>query len=551
MKHILLLATQFLCLLCAAQGAKTIDSKITDVTVFMSGAELHHQASISLKEGKQEIVFGNLSPDLNSSTIVVNIEPKDVTILSVSHRTNYLNSVPDNKRIAIVKDSVALTSDKMQILNDKIAVLESEKLLLFKNEGIGGTSNNVPTSEIEKAANFYRMRMNDVNEQLFKIRKEKIETSVNYEKLQNQLSELNAKYNPPTSEITLVVVSNKNQRAEASIKYQVSSAGWEPKYDVRSDGVLKPVELIYRANVYNNSGIDWSNVKLKLSTSDPKQGAEKPLLEIWDLAESFEEANKKMYKAKYSWVKTRNVSANGWVSDKDSIKNDENILIDENGQQIELVEVAELNADFDIPQPYTILSDAKAYIVDVTKYTMEASYEHFAVPKIDNDVFLTAKVIGWNALNLVSGNASVYYNGEYLGNSYINTASVEDTLVLSLGRDSKIKIQRIMISEENKKTISGGSKKETIVYETTVKNNREGNVTLTIEDQLPISSDSEIEVTAHETSGAELDKDSGKLIYKMNLAAGESKKIRLSYSIKSPKWRKLKQQTMQRSRAKF
>lgn len=544
----------------SAQEIKTLDSKITDVTVFMSGAELHHQASVNLKEGKQEIVFGSLSPDMDGSTIVVNIDPKDITILSVSHRTNYMSSTPDNKRIAVVKDSVMLTSDKLQMLNDKIGVLETEKQMLFKNEGLGGTSNNVPTAEIEKAANFYRSRMNDLNEQLFKLKKEKTEAgSVNY-KMQQQLSELNAQFNPPTSEITLVVISNKPQKADVSIKYQVINAGWEPKYDVRSDGITKPVELTYRANVYNNSGVDWNNVKLKLSTADPKQGAEKPKLETWDLAEdntsygsgagqgpamlkAGDDAFQSVFGNQYD-----NRIANVEIgSDISGFKK----KIEKPQAQIEIVEVSELNAEFEIPQPYSILSDAKAYIVEVTKYTLEAKYEHYAVPKVDNDAFLIAKVIGWNALNLVSGNASVYYNGAYLGNSYINTASVEDTLTLSLGRDSKIKLQRLKKSEENKKTVSGNSTKETLVFEVTAKNNRDGAVSLTIEDQLPISSDTEIEVTANEISGAVLDKDSGKLTWKLNLAAGESQKLRLSYTIKSPKHRKLKQQTAKRSQAKW
>ncbi|MFN0031350.1 MAG: DUF4139 domain-containing protein [Flavobacteriales bacterium] len=539
---------------------KTIDSKITDVTVFMSGAELHHQASVSLKEGKQELTFGNLSPDLDGSTIVVNIDPKDVTILSVSHRINYLNNVQENPRIAIVRDSLQLVVDKLTMAGDKITVLETEKQMLFKNEGIGGTSQNVPTAEIEKAANFYRDRMNDLNEKLFKLKKERTDLQVTNNLLQRQLTELNAKYNPPSSEIALVVVSNKSQKADVSIKYQVAQAGWEPKYDVRSDGITKPVELTYRANVYNNCGLEWNNVKLKLSTADPKQGAEKPRLDAWDLAEdNTGYRNNQMAGFSNGYFDSEEENQQGLDNRLMEVaiaeRNMDSKVVEKKNQkpqqQIEIVEVSELNAEFEIPQPYSILADAKPYIVEVTKYTLEAKYEHYAVPKVDNDAFLTAKVIGWNALNLVSGNASVYYNGAYLGNSYINTASVEDTLVLSLGRDSKIKLQRLKKSEENKKTVSGNSTKETLVFEITAKNNRDGAVSLTIEDQLPISSDTEIEVTANETSGAVLDKDSGKLTWKLNLAAGESQKLRLSYTIKCPKHRMLKQKSVRRSRAKY
>ncbi len=544
MKHILLLATQFLCLLCAAQDAKTIDSKITDVTVFMSGAELHHQASISLKEGKQEIVFGNLSPDLKEGSIVIDILQQDVKILSVSQRINYLNNNTANKTIKTLQDSLDKCYEKMDRLKRKITVYQNESALLFKNEAIGGTAHNVPTAEIEKAANFYRARMLELNEILEKLENESDGLSAMSLRLDAQLSEMNAKFNPPSAEITVVVESKKAIKADFSVKYQVYNAGWVPQYDVRSAGVTAPVELTYRANVYNSCGIDWNNVRLKLSTADPKQGAEKPTLNTWDLANTTVED-----KWAYNGVKEKEEQSKYYQNAEQKALGKG--LTGTQQATVEFVEVAELSAEFSIPQPYTIIADAKPYIVEVTQYNLPAIYEHYAVPKLDADAFLTARIVGWADLNLVSGEANVYYSGAYIGNSYINTNSVEDTLVLSLGRDSKIKISRIKKSEESKKSTLSGTTKDTQVFEIVVKNNREGNINVTIVDQLPISSDTEIEVTANEISDATLEKNTGKLTWQLNVPAGESKKLLIDYTIKSPSYLKLRRASVYRSRAKF
>ncbi len=528
----------------SAQEIKTLDSKITDVTVFMSGAELHHQASVSLKEGKQECTFGNLSPDMNEGSIVIDVAQQDVKILSVSQRINYLNNASANKRIEGIQDSLDNCDEKMNRLSKKMSVYQNEATLLFKNEAIGGTTHNVPTLEIEKAANFFRARMLEINDILEKLENDYDVLSKLSYRLNAQLNEMNAKFNPPSSEITVVVESFKALKADFSVKYQVYNAGWVPQYDVRSAGVTAPVELTYRANVYNSCGVDWNNVRLKLSTADPKQGAEKPTLTTWDLANSSIKEKWNDYDGEF----------NAFNNNKNAESEKQLIGKGLTGSQqatLEFVEVAELSAEFSIPQPYTIVADAKPYIVEVTQFNLPAIYEHYAVPKLDTDAFLTAKIVGWADLNLVSGQTNVYYSGAFIGNSYINTNSVEDTLVLSLGRDSKIKISRIKKSEENKKSTLGGTTKDTQVFEIVVKNNREGNINLTIVDQIPISSDTEIEVTANEISDAVLEKNTGKLTWQLNVAASESKKLLIDYTIKSPTSRRLNKQTVYRSRAKY
>ncbi len=511
-----------------------VTSKITQVTVYLQGAQLVHTAETQVSQGKQTVVFTGLSADMQPESVVLECSNRNVVFQSVSIRNNYLKEQTPNAKIAELQEKSALVEEKLAVLRAEKSVYAKERDMLFRNEAIGGTSNNVPIAEIEKAADFFRKRNNEINVFLLKADAEErklIKESASYTA---QLQELNAKENPPTSEVTVVLDAKTRGEAIFTLKYLVRNAGWAPKYDVRAENAVDPVKLDYHANVFNKSGLDWTEVLMILSTSEPLQGAEKPTLETWDIAESTQ---------RIAGVQKNLETV--MVMDMKSTRSDYLKKEDRGGEvAFQQVAVQELSAEFEIEFPYTILSDGKPYVVDVTSYSLPATYMHYAVPKQDADAFLMAKVVGWNTLNLVSGKASVYFAGAYLGQSFINTASVDDTLSLSLGRDKRVALARKKQSELSKRQLLGNNEKETFYFETTVRNNRDKEINVLLEDQLPISSNGEIEVAMLEISGAVLEKNTGKLSWNMKLAPGESKTVTLGYSIKTPK-------SMKVSKAKF
>jgi uncharacterized protein (TIGR02231 family) len=511
-----------------------VSSKITQVTVYLQGAQLVHTAEAQVSQGKQTVVFTGLSADMQPESVVLECGNKNVVFQSVSIRNNYLKEQAPNAKIAELQEKSALVEEKLAVLRAEKGVYAKERDMLFRNEAIGGTSNNVPIAEIEKAADFFRKRNNEINVFLLKADAEErklIKESASYTA---QLQELNAKENPPTSEVTVVLDAKTRGEAIFTLKYLVRNAGWAPKYDVRAENAIDPVKLDYHANVFNKSGLDWTEVLMILSTSEPLQGAEKPRLETWDVAESTQ---------RIAGVQKNLETV--MVMDMKSNRSDYLKKEDRGGEvAFQQVAVQELSAEFEIELPYSILSDGKPYVVDVTSYSLPATYMHYAVPKQDADAFLMAKVVGWNTLNLVSGKASVYFAGAYLGQSFINTASVDDTLSLSLGRDKRVALVRKKQSELSKRQLLGNNEKETFYFETTVRNNRDKEINVLLEDQLPISSDGQIEVAMLEISGAVLEKNTGKLSWNIKLAPGESKTVTLGYSIKTPK-------SMQVSKAKF
>lgn len=524
------------------ESTQEISTPVQSAIIYLYGAEVNHSKQVSLNPGRNKIVFVGLSPKLNSKSIRVNTTG-DVSILAISDAVNYMANQKESHKIMQLKDSALLLNDAVsQISNDKDA-FATEKDMLLKNTKIGGNEKGVAIAELKLAADFYRSRIKEINGEVFKLDKKLFQLNEALSRIDQQLKELNAKNEQPTSEITILISSLTKVTSTINLKYIVGDAGWAPSYDLHAEDINQPIELKYRAKVFNNTGIDWNDIKIKLSTADPSKSAAKPELQPWDLTyttpmnryNSFD----KQKSAALSYQSGEGYMQNSISDTKDMVSaKKEQTTIEQNAKpKVEFVEIeiAELSAEFDIKTNYTFPSDSKPYIVDVTEYKLPATYQHFSAPKLDRDAFLLARITGWEDLNLVEGEANVYYGGTFVGQSYIYTRSADDTLDLSLGRDNKVLVTRSKIKEFSTKKYIGNSTKETFAYEMVVKNNRKTPVQIEVEDQLPVSTQSDVSVDAIETTKAEYDAKTGKLVWKYNLQPGEVRKIELSFSVKYPK----------------
>ena len=194
------------------------------------------------------------------------------------------------------------------------------------------------------------------------------------------------------------------------------------------------------------------------------------------------------------------------------------------------------NLEYDIEVPYSIPSDGKDYNLKIKEVSLPVNYIYYAVPKLDNDAFLNAEIIDWTELNLLSGKVGIYFKGTYTGESFINTNRTDDTLSVSLGRDKNIVVNREGNKEMFDKRIIGNNIKEVVGWDITVKNNKATNIKIVVEDQFPISEKKSIEVERLESSGAEIEDNTGKLKWEFSLGPNERKVINYQYSVKYPKY---------------
>ena len=190
---------------------------------------------------------------------------------------------------------------------------------------------------------------------------------------------------------------------------------------------------------------------------------------------------------------------------------------------------------YEIKDPYTVLNDGKTYTVDIDAFEINALYEYYAAPKLEPDVYLTAKIIDWQELNLQPGEANLFFEGTYLGQSFLDVNNAGDTLNLSLGKDKGVSIKRTLQKEFSTKKFLGSNKTDSRQYEIAVRNKKQQPINIIIEDQLPISTQKDIEVQEKKYDGAKLNEDTQKLTWTLSVEPKKETKLYFKYEIKYPK----------------
>jgi uncharacterized protein (TIGR02231 family) len=512
-------------------------SKLDEVTVFFNGAMLTHSAQIKLAEGTTKLSISNISSSIDEKYIHL-FASNNVKILSVEVKHNYLNSNRDsqNPMSISLKDSIKKIQHQISISNYSIADYENDKRILDDNERLNNKANSISLIELEKLMNFASDKRIQLNQKIVMERENLDLLQQKLIRYQNELNEVKNNSEKLNCELMINLQTNSIATTDLKISYLTHNAGWQPNYDLLVDEISKPITLKYRAKVFNNSDLNWEKIKLILSTSNPFESSDKPNLNTWYL-------NYRSNTSEYNtWSKSQlNASQQkqnaNYDEYLDSSKMREDKKRNANSAPISYsqITVPELAMNYSITDKYSIPSDSKPYDVDILTNELKADYEYFSVPKLDNDAFLIARISDWEELNLADGPANIFFKNNYVGKSSVNVSSTTDTLLISLGKDNKIVSTRKVLKEFSSKNVMSSMMSESSTFEIVVKNNNKEAVTVELQDQIPVSQSSDIEVIVKNISEATKDDNTGIVDWKLKLAPGETKKLIMEYAVKHPK----------------
>lgn len=194
-----------------------------------------------------------------------------------------------------------------------------------------------------------------------------------------------------------------------------------------------------------------------------------------------------------------------------------------------------VNKEFKVDVPITIPSDMQSYHVEVEEINTKATYEHYCAPKIEPEVFLTAYITDWEKYDLMEGQANVYFEETYIGNTLLDVGYLSDTLNLSLGRDKGVVVKRTKVKDVSKRQLLGNNKVDNRTFEIEIRNTKAQAINLVVEDQFPIAQNNTIEVTQKDKSGGKVDDKTGVVTWDLTLSPKMNKKLTLSYEVKYPK----------------
>lgn len=511
--------------LMAAENEQRTPSAITNVTVFLNQAQVTRSAKVNLQPGITHLVFDKLSNQINTNSIQVKVDGK-ITLLSVSLRDNYLQPNEKSKEVIALEDSLASLNNSLNHFKADKETIVFQKDLMLANKNVGSTQVGVRSDELEDLMALYKKKLNEFRDDWFKLTNLETKYLAYKQNIENQLNQLTVDPNNHSPEIIVVLKTlSAIENASIEVSYLVNNASWKPFYDVRVKDTKSELQLVSKAYITQGTGENWKNVILKLSTANPNESGSKPSLNPSYL--QFKQLGYSDGALQEVVIKSRNA-----LIDNTAAPQQKNEIVYSTG--IAQTQQTAANIEFLVTSAYTIPSDNTPHQVDLTVTNLKAEYAYGAVPKLDKDAFVTAKVSGNDLVNQVSGEAYVYFDGTYVGKTYIN-GTTSDSMLISLGRDKRIQIQRTQLKDFSSKSLSGGTQKELNTWEISLRNTRKEPVTIIIEDQIPVSNDKEIEVKLLNNGGAEVDEATGKLVWKLILEPEKSISVKFSFEVKYPK----------------
>jgi uncharacterized protein (TIGR02231 family) len=511
-----------------AQTEKEIKAEIKHVTVFPDRAQIDHETTVSLIPGKTILKLSGLSPYIDLQSIQVK-GFGEFTILSVNHQNNYLQNLEDAPEVKSIRSQIETLQIKVEDEKAAISILKEKGAFLVANRAILVKETTFTIEQLKSVMDLYTNNMDQIT--MTSLKKERL--IKDYEKqiaaLQQQIAEKLGKQQLPSGEISVTVNSEKQLSGRFSFSYVVSNAGWYPSYDIRVDDIKNPVTIFYKANVFQNSGVAWKDVKLSFSNATPWVAGDVPALFPWFV--DYYYPAPLIQRSKIAGV---NRSDAPLMMEMAADTKMEAKAMEAAPVTVEK-QVGETTITFDIAVPSSIPSDGKIQTVEIQRITAPADYKYVTLPKISPLVYLTANITDWAKLSLQSGEATLYFENSFVGKSYLNVNQLKDTLTISLGTDNSILVKREKRKDFTSKKVIGANKTETYSFLLTIRNNKANPVKITLNDQVPVSSNSGITVEAIELSGGRYNAQTGEIKWDLDIKQQETKQIVLTYSVRYPK----------------
>jgi len=509
-----------------------VRSEMKEATVFFQGAQLTREAQVRVPAGINELVFTQLPLDIDAAGIQVKATGS-LTILSVNFRRNFLDSPELSREVRILEDSLKFYKNRLDLSRAMLKVYEEEEALLAANRSLGGSEAGVKVAELKAAADFFRQRLQEIKTNWLKVKQDADRDEERHNRISQQLSRLRGRVSNQVGEIVVMVSAPAATNSTFTLAYNVFNAGWQPVYDIRVADIDRDLELMLKANAFQNTGEDWNNARLTFSTGNPRQWGQKPQLSQWFLR--FDEEI-----IVIGYGTTRAKTEGLFVVTDDAIM--EAMPAPRMAQTAaDMVQVQEgrLTREFVVNTPYSLPSGGERRVVELERNTLPAQYEYFVVPKLNPDAFLVARVADWQQYALLTGEANMFFEGTFLGKTFIDPAITTDTLELSLGRDRNIVVKRERMKDLTRRSLLGNRITETIGWEISARNNKRMPVVLNIQDQVPVSTQQDIDVSVEELSGAIFDRERGFVTWRMELRPAETQLRSLRYSVRYPRNKKV------------
>ena len=521
--------------LVSGQEYVNVNSRISQVNVFPDRAQVTREASVNISQGESLLRIPGLSYLTDPKSLQVKGEG-DFMIISVNNQFNYLESMEESEEVKNLRSRIEELKTKIEDEKTDIEILREKEAFLAANRIIGGKNENITAQELQSITDLYASSIESVRKGILK--KNRLITKYEQEKnkLENQLSGSVSRLNTNSTEVMISVSASRPVTGKIILSYLVVNAGWYPSYDIRVDDINEDVKIFYKANVKQNTGRDWSNAILSFSNASPSVSGNIPELSPYYLNFITPVARDLYSSAKRS---VEYAAMDTGPETEAAAEPGEKIMIRGISRPDVSINTTGTVFSFEVDIPQNVRSDGKNTTIELQRITAPANYKYVSIPKLREEAFLTADIPDWESLNLINGDANIYFGNTFTGTTVLNPNQIADTLNVSLGIDNSISIERETQKEYTSTRTIGTNRIDTRSYIIRLRNNKSDPIDIVIYDQVPISQNKDIQVETENLSGGILNEYTGEVQWKATIPARESREYVLTYTVKYPKNKKV------------
>jgi len=525
------------------ESGRPVDSTISAVTVYTDRAVVTRTGTVELTGGVAELVFANLPESLNEQSLQVSGKgTAAATILDVSAKRTYVDFTP-NSRVKELEDQLRALAKQLRGLDDRTAVLSSQSAMLeqMKAALFAPPAKDVPRPDLAQFTN----SLNYLSEQHARIVAENTSLDQQREDLQNktntvqaQLNELRGAGGKGYKTVTVRVSAASAGNLDVALSYTVPGASWSPSYDARVLTAERSVALGYFGVVRQNTGEEWKDVALTLSTARPSLGGAAPALTVWNLdvfdpvllrQQAANEKRREVFAAK-SLSAPASVNMQTLTT---NVAGSYDMELKDASMAAATIEAAATSASFKIATAASVPSDNSPQKIPITTAALKAVPEYLTVPKRLAAAYLTSKVVNSSEFPLLAGAMNVFLDGTFVATSSLRTVMSGEKFDLALGVDDGIGVKHKRVNKFTEDTgLTNSGKRITYEYLITIQNNKKTTERVIVADQVPLSRNEKITVKLLSPDAKDVKPtDEGTLKWTLDLKPGEKRELTVKFAV--------------------
>lgn len=530
----------------------TVTSRIEAVTVFPSGAEVVRMGRVRIAGDTEAVVFTDLPGEAIAGSIRVDGKAAGkLEIGAVDTRRLFVPqhsaSEIESERKRLEKEIEGLV-DQHTLAEAKVSAADTQRTL------IGNLTNlpNRPPPAIGTAVpgENWSDIIALIDTSLADIARNRLQAESAVRDLDRRLADLRGKLGAlapapvERTEVRVAVKAEQALEADLTVRYQVPTAAWSSSYDARlmtgTKTAAPSLIVTRRATISQQTGENWDDVAIQLSTTRPTTSTAAP--ELDPMAVDYPLPPQPV--AARPAAKQRTVG----YSDKDSAmpemvgapaaalasKPDLEVA----SRSMANVEVSAFQATYTVPGRASVSNTGEPKSLDLISDSFQPALLARTVPKRSEKAYLYAKIDAPRGSPMLPGRIALFRDGTFVGNGHLPLLVGGETHELGFGSDDLIRIRHNVVQEKRGETgLISSSKTDERNYRISVKNMHERVIDVAVFDQVPVSKNDEIKVETlgrPQPSVRNVDDKQGVLRWDQRLEADEEKVIEFGYRVTWP-----------------